>query len=207
MKHSSIVDSLKILGLSDRADLEAIRREFARKYNALEEFSLNTSSALLKEQYEQAMDLLTKAYCTILGVDSIKDMLDLMAFSKSVVVDHLKNKNKISADPFNAQLIFGMLYMYPTEDLTQLYRDVKEELEGKMSTFDLESSKFIFKKEIALLTESYNTCLKYSVQYSLSALRIDIQQKNPILKMKNLLIGIGFTTILIALVVYWILIF
>ena len=207
MKHSSIVDSLKILGLSDRADLEAIRREFARKYNALEEFSLNTSSALLKEQYEQAMDLLTKAYCTILGVDSIKDMLDLMAFSKSVVVDHLKNKNKISADPFSAQLIFGMLYMHSTEDLTHLYTDIKEELEAKMSTFDLESSKFIFKKEIALLTESYNTCLKYSVQYSLSALRIDIQQKNPILKMKNLLIGIGFTTILIALVVYWILIF
>jgi hypothetical protein len=200
MKSPHLTDALYKLGVSDDSDLEAVRREFARKYNALEEYSLHTSSVLLKSIYENSMESLCKAYCTLLNIETIQDMSALLALSENIIVGNLRKDQDKSNDPYYAQLIFGMLLMSSSDKLTVLFNEIIKDLKGKMDSLGLESSKVTYQKEIELISKSYDTCIQQSIQVNLDEIRQETKVgTNEKMKRTSLFILIGFSLIILAL--------
>lgn len=165
-----------ILGVTDIKDIEAVRREFAHRHTVLEDRSLKTQSARLKERYAAAQRLLEDAYKSACGIEEITDSRELLSFSKNPVTDQV---NAMGMDPVYAQLVFGIVEPVSPELLTTLYEELKAELELEALKFDLESSRLPVNKELELLETCYQSSLLHLMKSSIREMVGEVDCEKP----------------------------
>lgn len=175
----------------DVSDVEAIRNSFGEKYIFLETISIETTSPILKRTAQETMNLLSSDYCTLLKIDAITDLRELVAYTDSTFDLMAKVQ-----DPEFALNLFGLHDESSPEELTSRYEKIKSELEQVLEGFDLESTKAPVLNEIASLDLAFQKGMKLLVHDSLNRIT-EIPATNTAMKRWKLIALFGLVVVII----------